>query len=148
MNIDRHTTMLSSQATLTPSYIADRLEQLTAVALDLVDVWLIGSRANGREQQNSDWDFLAFGTQRTLSTLQSLTQFHYEDWDFLVVTDGNKFQAAWGPGKRGDLMSWQWRLESAQKASYQGLKWVESEDLGGVEKARMQARRVWSRNAT
>ena len=120
------------------------LKQLGAVSPGLSSVWLVGSRANGTARPTSDWDFLAFGSEETLTFLQSATALHRQETDFLVVTNGEDFQAAWGePQKTGSLSEWQWSQLTATDAEYMQSKWVEHEDGSGVKVSQSRATRVW-----
>ena len=122
------------------------LEQVVAMSPGLTSVWLVGSRANGTATAASDWDFIAFGTQATLKFLRETTALHRAKTDFLVVTNGEDFQAAWGEvSKSGSLSEWQWKSLSESESEYMQSKWVEREDGSGVVVTRGRAVRVWSR---
>src|SRR5688572_12180952 len=102
------------------------VEQVAAVSPGLTSVWLIGSRANGTATASSDWDFIAFGNEATLAFLRGASALHREKTDFLVVTNGEDFQAAWGEvNKTGSLSEWQWKDLSESEAEYMQSKWVE-----------------------
>lgn len=89
-------------------------------------VWLIGSRANNRETQNSDWDLLVFGNRYVIEELKNNSSFNYPDVDLLVVYDGDRFEAPWinedkkKKQKKGSLTAWGWVLESPSSATYEG----------------------------
>ena len=94
-------------------------------------IWLIGSRANEKANENSDWDFLAFADKKTLDLLEKAIELHKPNVDFLVVTDGENFQNAWGEKtKSGTLSLWKWRVLDDTRAEYSGVKW--SEDVGCI----------------
>ncbi len=97
--------------------------ELTAAYPGISSVWLIGSRANGTERVDSDWDFLVFANQSVLAQLRADTQFHKESVDLLVVYDGSNFENAWGSRKKtGDLKRWRWHPINETLATYEGTK--------------------------
>lgn len=100
---------------------------------EIKDVWLIGSRANDEERADSDWDFIAFGSEAIWHCLNKATELHREDVDFLVVKNGDDFQAAWGEtDKGGSLSRWQWKQLSQTEAEYREAKWHTAEDGAGI----------------
>jgi predicted nucleotidyltransferase len=122
------------------------LEQVSASSPGLGSIWLIGSRANGTATASSDWDFIAFGTEATLQFLRTATHLHREKTDFLVVTNGEDFQVAWGEiDKTGSLSEWNWRERSKTEAEYMQSKWVEREECSRVEVIDRRAVLVWPR---
>ena len=123
------------------------LEDVGAASPDLASVWLIGSRANGTATAASDWDFVAFGTQATLQFLRQATALHRANTDFLVVTNGEDFEAAWGElDKTGCLTEWQWRSISESEAEYMQSRGGALEDASRVLVTRGRAVRVWPRS--
>jgi hypothetical protein len=115
---------------------------------DLQSIWLIGSRVHPDVPQTSDWDFLAFGSTKALECLRQTGEFHRSNVDFLVVTNGNDFENAWGPKRKtGSLSSWQWRQHSEAEAKYVGAKWVGSDDDASVERKESLAVQLWQRGA-
>jgi predicted nucleotidyltransferase len=118
-----------------------------AQAPSVAAIWLIGSRANGTERGESDWDLLVFGTQQTLAFLASSGSLHKSEVDLLVVTNGDDFQAAWGErSKHGSLSEWQWQQVSETEAQYMQAKWQEREEGSGVVVSQSRAVRVWPQN--
>jgi hypothetical protein len=91
------------------------------------ELWFIGSRANGTQRPDSDWDFLAFGTIAVLESLRSFPELDRRDVDFLVVTDDDHFESAWGKNKTGSLLIWHWSKFQTNKASYLGQKFIPDE---------------------
>ncbi len=110
----------------------------------LAAVWLIGSRANGTAKPSSDWDFIAIGTAETLAHLRAATDLHRTDVDFLVVSNGDDFEVAWGEReKHGSLAEWQWEQLDERNAVYTQSKWKDAIDGAGVRLTRVRAKRVW-----
>jgi hypothetical protein len=70
---------------MTEEYI-DRLVQAYP---SIREIWLLGSRANGSERPDSDWDYLAFGDEaRALNDLHNDSQFNDPDVDLLFLGPG------------------------------------------------------------
>ena len=106
-------------------------------------IWLIGSRANGSARADSDWDLLAFGDPAVLACLRAASDLHDSNVDFLVVTNGEDFESAWGSKKKtGSLSQWDWNA-SADEAHYTGTKWVENDEEGRVDSNPCKGVRVW-----
>jgi hypothetical protein len=126
-------------------------EFLRRVAVEcpaLSSIWLIGSRANGTATPTSDWDFIAFGTLDSLNFLRTAVHLHRHDTDFLVVTNGDDFAAAWGStDKTGSLKGWEWEKVTESLSRYTQVKRVKREDGAGVQLLQKQAIRVWSKTA-
>ena len=112
-----------------PEYI----ENLLAACPEITEVWLIGSRANDKAREDSDWDLLAFGSRRTLATLRENLSSRSPDIDLLIVYNGDDFQAPWktelGKVKSGSLTGWKWELDkdSPARAHYKGTKGKDGE---------------------
>ncbi|AVQ00331.1 hypothetical protein C7S18_23830 (plasmid) [Ahniella affigens] len=131
------------------SQILPFIEELAAASPDLRSVWLIGSRANGTSTEHSDWDFIAIGSAETLLFLRGAKHLHREKTDFLVVTNGDDFEAAWGGReKTGSLTKWQWTQRTESEAEYMQSKWVDAEDGSGGRVTRARGIRVWPRSAS
>jgi hypothetical protein len=68
--------------TMTTQYIAE----LTTAYPSIREVWLFGSRANGTERPDSDWDYLVFGDDdRLLGFLHMDTRFNVPYIDLMIV---------------------------------------------------------------
>jgi hypothetical protein len=125
--------------------VRDFLFRLASECPALSSVWLIGSRANGTATPSSDWDFIAIGTEQSLEYLRGATHLHRNDTDFLVVTNGDDFSAAWGEtDKRGSLSEWEWKEISESHSRYTQAKRMGPEDGSAVELQVREALRVWS----
>ena len=95
------------------------------------EVWLFGSRANEAARPDSDWDYLAFADDDTLSDLSRDTDLDRSDIDLMVVTDGVHFAKPWVDAsgqKTGTLADdissggLAWKLLSPTTAEYRCLK--------------------------
>jgi Polymerase beta, Nucleotidyltransferase len=102
---------------LTREYVAKLVRAYPRIR----EVWLFGSRANGTDTATSDWDYLAFADDDTLSALSGDEPFHQSGIDLMVVvTDGVRFVKPWvgvdddGKQKHGTL---------ADDVSEGGLAW-------------------------
>lgn len=114
--------------------IASWLAELKTRCPSIQSVWLIGSRANKSAHAASDWDFIAFGNSQSSIEIESSSELHRLDVDFLLVVNGNDFSNAWGiRDKRGTLSSWEWILMSNTHAEYTETKWVETETEDGAK---------------
>jgi predicted nucleotidyltransferase len=92
---------------------------------DIREIWLIGSRANETAQDNSDWDFLVFGTESTLKELKCQVIYEIDNIDLLVVYDGDNFQTPWEEQpKSGSLSEWCWDRTSENIAKYKQIKFI------------------------
>lgn len=103
------------------------------------EVWLFGSRANGSARLESDWDYMAFADDATLTALRADSRFHRARIDLKIVTDGIQFAAPWpGPGRsdNGSLAKvdggWHWHRLSPTQVTYRATK------APGVEGATVQ----------
>ena len=104
-------------------------EQLTSAHPTIQSVWLLGSRANGTERPDSDWDLLVFGTREILDALKHNQQFHPQIVDLLVVYNGNDFEQPWGEKQKlGSLTEWCWKESSENEATYRATKGIFSAD--------------------
>lgn len=114
--------------------VEDYVNSLVKEYPDIESVWLIGSRANESFNENSDWDFLVFGSRETLKALSDETRFHKDNIDLLVVYDGNDFEKPWGEKKKsGSLTCWEWKKLSFSKAQYKSKKSIYYNENGEEE---------------
>lgn len=122
------------------------LDCVTEQCSEIDEVWLIGSRANNSVRADSDWDFIAFGSEETISYLRHRQELHRDDVDLLVVYNGNHFRKPWGDQeKAGSLADWRWRLVAEGQAQYEGVKWRDAEDGAGFICSERLAIRVMKR---
>jgi predicted nucleotidyltransferase len=123
------------------SYVA----KLAASCPGIREIWLIGSRANGTAQPDSDCDLLVFGNGESLSQLQTARDLHRDEVDCLVLVDGtDKFKSAWGSkAKTLTVSQLEWERISPSHATYIGTKWREADNGAGVISAKCNAFRKW-----
>ncbi|MGH7308765.1 MAG: hypothetical protein ACREK6_08735 [Candidatus Rokuibacteriota bacterium] len=100
-----------------------------------VEVWLIGSRADGTAKAASDWDFVVFGGADVLGRLQQEPA--VPSMDILVVIDDHTYISPWprpedGQPKRGTWSQWKWRKLTAEEATYESAKWPDDDDYPTV----------------
>jgi hypothetical protein len=102
---------------------------IRAVVAELVsrgiELWLIGSRANSKWHDHSDWDLLAFGDQSLLAEFRRRDAI--EGLDLLIVHNGDDFEAPWiresdGATKSGSLSEWKWRRTTDDQATYKATR--------------------------
>jgi hypothetical protein len=124
-----------------PPEVADFLFRILANCLDITSVWSIGH--DPEAPYEAPRTLLAFADKATLQRLRTGEYLHEAHIEFLVVTDGDLFESAWGPCKlSGSLARWAWRQTSSQDAYYDEARWA---DGGGVVRVRRQARLLWER---
>ncbi len=131
--------------------LSEYINNLVAACPEITEVWLIGSRANEKAREDSDWDLIVFGNDRTLSSLQRNLLLRRPDIDLLVVYKGDDFRAPWetesGKGKSGSLTGWKWERDknSHVRAHYKGTKGKDGEFE--VTVTREVAKRIWPRSS-
>jgi predicted nucleotidyltransferase len=110
-------------------------------------VWLFGSRVNGTQRQDSDWDFLVFGTKNVLDALRRNSKFNRDDIDLLVLYNSEDFEKPWGEKqKSGSLSEWDWKELSSEQATYRATKPVfntKGEEEFNVKVMQCKALRVY-----
>ena len=123
------------------------VEQITDRYPAVRSIWVIGSRADGHMVDAHgpfDWDLVAFADAATLRALRRATDLHRADVLLRVVTDGDRFEVAWGrPHICGSLFQWDWRQASEQQAYYSEARWTLPEGTGNVERVRRRATCLW-----
>ena len=117
------------------TYPADVHQFLQPILAQGYAVWLVGSRANQKARNDSDWDFIIFGNECLISELKQRQ--NPGNIDALIVFDGDNFRCPWprpsdGVIKSGNLSRWQWKLTSVDYAEYVGSK--ESDAWGTVRR--------------
>ena len=155
--------LAQSTAIHLPGHIAAYLRGLTAAYPEIVSIWLFGSRANGREKQDSDWDLLDFGNRSVLDALRQSRTFVHPEIDLFIVHDGNRFENPWpdnGEIKSGRLWSsldpnggpwvcgYNWHEVSARLATYFSTRNIDGSDGelqedDGDSDGELQAHRVF-----
>ncbi|HEV8644986.1 MAG TPA: hypothetical protein VGR01_05400 [Burkholderiales bacterium] len=108
-------------------------------------IWMIGIRANGEVLDPLgafDWDLVA--DTPTLHRLRKATDLHRVDVLLRVVTDGDRFEVAWGKLQvSGSLFHGDWRQETGIEAYYSEARWKGRVEAGNVERTRRKAVCVW-----
>jgi hypothetical protein len=108
------------------------VQRLVRAYPSIAEIWLLGSRANGMERPDSDWDYVAFGDDASaLNQLHNDPQFNDPNVDLLFLGPG--VDEAIKPWPSADN-SWKklglgnapggikWKVISATEASYTETK--------------------------
>jgi hypothetical protein len=132
------------------------IDRLVQAYPSIREIWLLGSRANGTERQNSDWDYLAFGDDaRAFNDLHNDIQFNDPDVDLLFLSPGADEAikpwldpTGWKKLGLGDAPGGiKWRVTSPSEATY-----VESKERSPgsfySDQRTVKARRVYNRGPT
>jgi hypothetical protein len=93
------------------------VDELVSTYPSIREVWLFGSRANGTEREDSDWDYLVFGDDdRLLNTLCQDVRFKQPGIDLLFAGTADLASSPWtepdgyrktiGLGKASGGMDW------------------------------------------
>jgi len=126
--------------------IAEFVLQVIKTCPDIQSVRLFGSRANGTAHETSDWDLMAFGSDKSLSCLKQHRELHRSDVDFLLVTNGGDYTNAWGESEKSDSLElWEWKHISDLEAEYTETKPAPGANWGNVALSRRRAIRLWPR---
>ena len=129
-----------------PKEIAEFVSCLLQRCLDLSHVWLIAQESPAAAAPAPRWELLAFASAETLQRLRKADSLHRSDIDVMVVTDGDRFENAWGPRQlSGSLARWGWRQAAAAEAYYDEAKWAGDTRDGAVVRVRRKATLLWSR---
>jgi hypothetical protein len=132
-----------------PPHVSSFVDTVASLAPETVEVWLMGSRANGRARPESDTDLLIFGPDGFLQTLRDRLQ-RPENTDCLVIYDGDHYQDPWQE-KNGALSELGWEKTDDRNARYAGTKWVPDKessaefgaDMGELVERQERALRIW-----
>ena len=131
-----------------PKEIAEFVSRLLQCCLDLTHVWLIAQDRAVGAAPVPHWELLAFANSETLARLRKTDGLHRSDIDVMVVTDGDRFENAWGPRQlSGSLARWGWRQAANAEAYYDEAKWAGDSTEGSVVRVRRKAVLLWSRAA-
>lgn len=120
-----------------PERVRKYIGTVINAAPSVTEVWLVGSQANDRAAEESDWDFLVFADQEALMLLRENVALACANIDVLVVVDGNRFESPWprsdkpGKLKRGHLQNyfnadgievigWEWERLGENEVTYTG----------------------------
>jgi hypothetical protein len=109
-------------------------------------IWLMGARADALAGSGSSmqWDLVAFADALSLQQLRRSPELHRADVQLRVVTDGDRFEMAWGSLQDfGSLLRLAWRQASDGEAYYNEARWAGPVHDGNVEHARLKAVRLF-----
>lgn len=127
-----------------PSTIVDVTSRVLAACLDIRAVWSIGHDPGESFPGAGPCRLLAFASAATLQRLRACEHLHDTDIELLVVTNGEDFATAWGPGKlSGSLARWGWRQSCPDEAYYDESRWAQRDGGGAVVRVRRKAFLVW-----
>ncbi len=129
-----------------PDHIKRWIDEVTETTPKVQSIWLFGSRANGLERSNSDWDLLAFGASGVLSYLPALRTIQRDDVD-LFVREGEAMDAVNPSGTKSiPFSAFHWHKLSDDCAEYTGTKGSRHaghSDGRTIEEQRRRAIRIW-----
>lgn len=126
------------------STIADVTSRVLAACLDIRAIWSIGHDPEDTGLGAAPCRLLAFASGAALQRLRMCEHLHDAGVELLVVTNGEDFATAWGPGKlSGSLARWGWRQSSADEAYYDESRWAQRDGGGAVVRVRRKAFLVW-----
>lgn len=127
-----------------PEEISGFISRMLDCCMDIRDVWLIGQDENGPDSSGPRWELLAFADPTTLQRLRKANDLHRADVDVLVVTDGDRFENAWGQHRlSGSLVRWAWRRAVDGEAFYNEARWAGEHEQGEVVRVRRKAVLLW-----
>jgi len=90
------------------------------------------------------WDLVAFADAPALERIRAATHLHRRDVRLRVVTDGDRFGAAWGDAPAsGSLFQWEWIETSPTEAFYSEARWHGAPQAATVERVRRRALCLW-----
>jgi hypothetical protein len=134
-----------------PDDLCAFLGQALERGASIESVWLVGARAGGAVRRSTgliDWDLLAFADPRALYLLRRSFYLHRQDVQFRIVTDGQRFENAWGERRDADsIFGWNWRRASDTHAYFDEAVWSEPTENGLVRRIRRRALRLWEQRA-
>jgi hypothetical protein len=115
-------------------------EVLTSCPL-LRAIWRVGQPASGKAGLSPSvlWDLIAFGDPEVLHQLRHATHLHRRNVHLRVVTNGDRFESAWGAEQSGSLTKWEWAQTSASEAYYTDF----AAETHSGNRVRYRAVRLW-----
>lgn len=124
-----------------PAAVAALVSKVVATCLEIRAVWLVDLAPDDSGEEPGPYQLLAFADAATLQRLRKLEDLHSGDVHFLVSTDGDAFDTAWGPTKlSGSLARWAWREGAPGEAFYSRSGWTQlSGDVGRVRRKALLA---------
>ena len=123
-----------------PNDIGHFIDSLLTISPQLRAIWRVGQGANGKAGPSLFvWDLIAYGNPQVLQQLRQAVHLHRENVRLRVVTDGDRFQSAWGIEQNGSLARWEWAQTSPGEAYYNDFA-AQTEHRNRV---RYRAVRLW-----
>lgn len=121
------------------------VSRVLASCLDIRSLWSIDHAPDEPAPALATRQVLAFADLQTLQHLRRADELHRDDLEFLVVTDGDVFENAWGRCRvSGSLARWAWRYASPEEAFYDESRWdPRGGNAGGVVRLRRKALLLW-----
>lgn len=126
--LERNTKIDNVNLEILNKEIEQYIALLTTKVTGIRQIWLIGSRANGREHADSDWDFIVFSDPQVFQEITNNCSLHASNVDLLLVGPDKTFQRPWGDLKNGSLESWEWKQVAPTKSIYIGTKWIPDQE--------------------
>lgn len=131
-----------------PNDVRKKIDELIAMYEGIREIWLFGSRANGTNKEDSDWDILIIADQHVLNLLEKEGSERYLTLDIMVVFDQDNFRGPWRREsdkayKHGSLQKWEWKELQSGVAKYKATKDVYGQIL--PEEKICQAIRIFHR---
>lgn len=109
---------ISTKPTLLPEDLGMYVDTLRKRYRSIDEVWVLGPRAEEPQNRDADWEILAFADLDALQGIRNDPSLHRDDLNLMVVTDGSRFERAWGNPQPGSLSDIEWRREDPYSASY------------------------------
>lgn len=109
---------LSTKPTRLPEELGMYVDELRKRCSSIAEVWLLDPQPNARTSRCASWQFMVFGNKDTLRALRKDATLHRRDVQFIVVTDGDRFESAWGNPRAGRLSEIAWQPLSLHSATY------------------------------
>ncbi|HET7671008.1 MAG TPA: hypothetical protein VFK84_11420 [Burkholderiales bacterium] len=133
-----------------PEAVAAVVSRVVATCLEIRSVWRVDLAPEDSGEEGGPYQLLAFADAATLQRLRKLEDLHRGDVHFLVSTDGDAFETAWGPTKlSGSLGRWAWREGAPGEAFYSRSSWTRpsgdtGQPSGQVSRVRRKALLAWA----
>ena len=133
--------------------IAGFVYSLAACYPAIRSLWLVGDHANSADASDaaaSPWELMAFANRHTLIGLKSSTLLHRQDVRLSVVTDGDRFEQAWGDAPdAGSLSQTNWvERDDGEAAFYSDAATRNTVPGATAQRTRRKAVCVWRSAAT
>ncbi|MFS8607860.1 MAG: hypothetical protein LOD94_07700 [Gammaproteobacteria bacterium] len=109
---------ISNKPTQLPEELGMYVDALRQRHSAIDEVWVLASKESESAKRGGKWNLLAFADSSTLTALEADESVHRDDVNLIVVTDGDRFENAWGSRSRGRLSDIDWRREDMHTASY------------------------------